>query len=102
VIVAEFVEPFTAEIGALVARLAPGLDAETVERCTLSMIGQVLFYRFALPIVHERWGRDAVQPALLESLAQHIATFSLGGLAQTARTAKPARRPSRARARRSS
>ena len=102
IIVAEFVEPFTAEIGALVERLAPQLDAEAVERCTLSMIGQVLFYRFALPIVHARWGADAINPVTLDGLAQHIATFSMGGLAARARTPKPARRPSRARARRSS
>jgi AcrR family transcriptional regulator len=93
-IVAEFVAPFTAELQALVARLAPELSAAEVERATLSILGQSLFYRFAMPIVHARWG--SWSPELTETLAAHIAAFSEGGIERLRRAKRRGRR-SRAR-----
>ena len=50
-IVAEFIEPQTREMEQLVARLLPGAGRETVSQVVFSIIGQVLFYRFTMPMV---------------------------------------------------
>ena len=90
VIIDEFVEPFTAELSGLIARLAPELSAVDVERTTLSILGQSLFYRFAMPIVQARWG--AWSPELARSIAAHIAAFSEGGIAHLRRAKRRTRR----------
>lgn len=95
VIVAEFIQPMEAETEQLVARLVPDLSAEEVERCAFSIVGQVLFYRFTMPAVLHMMERDAYPPEFTTELAEHIVTFSLGGMERVA-AARP-RRKRRAR-----
>src|SRR5689334_13618976 len=49
VIVDEFVAPMLRETREIVAHLEPALDGRALERCVFSVIGQALFYRFAMP-----------------------------------------------------
>ena len=94
VIVAEFIVPMTAEMGALLSRLYPGLAASDVESCVRSIAGQALFYRFAMPAVLHVQGRDEYPRGMARKVAEHITEFTLGG---TARIAPKAKRGSRAR-----
>jgi AcrR family transcriptional regulator len=84
VIVREFVDPMMAELQAILGRLAPGLDAAALDRAACSVVGQALFYRFTMPVVLQRWKRRAYDTALVDALAAHVTTFSLGGLTATA------------------
>ncbi len=94
-IVSEFIRPMTREMEDIVRHLEPSFDTETVERCTRSMIGQVLFYRFCMPGILRMMGRRAYTPAITAELADHIATFSEH--AMTGMAAAPRRRTQRAR-----
>lgn len=97
IIVEEFIRPFMNEITAVVRRLAPRLDDAAVERCGCSIVGQALFYRFAMPAVLSMWGRTAYDPALAATLGAHIAEFSLGGLERLGRARPAAGAPERRR-----
>src|SRR6188474_3355447 len=46
-IVDEFIRPMKAEMEQIVAHRMPELDTRDVERCVMSIVGQVLFFRFA-------------------------------------------------------
>ena len=50
-IVAEFIEPQTREMEQLVGRLLPAIGREAVTQIVFSIIGQVLFYRFTMPMM---------------------------------------------------
>ncbi len=80
VIVDEFVAPMMQETADLVARLAPELEPDAVRACVWSLIGQVLFYRSAMPAVLRVLGEAAYPRAFSRRLAAHIAEFSLGGM----------------------
>lgn len=92
-IVDEFIGPMTLETERIVARLAPGLEPRHVERCALSIIGQAVFYRFAMPALLLQKRLKSYPRGFGPDLAQHIAEFSLGGMERVA-----ARKARRARA----
>jgi AcrR family transcriptional regulator len=79
-IVAEFIDPMMRELEQIVAHLVPGLRRSEVELCTVSIVSQAIFYRFAMPaILHgKRW--RAYPEGFGTDLARHIAEFSLGGM----------------------
>jgi AcrR family transcriptional regulator len=82
-IVDEFLLPIMVrEMSAIVRRLAPGLDPETLLRCVASVSGQALFYHVTKPASLRIFQRRGWSPAFLQSLADHICTFSLGGIAR--------------------
>lgn len=82
VIVTEFIAPMHAEMEAIVAYLAPGAGRKAIERCVASIIGQALYYRFTMPAMLALLGRKTYPRSYARELAEHIAEFSLGGLAQ--------------------
>jgi TetR/AcrR family transcriptional regulator, regulator of cefoperazone and chloramphenicol sensitivity len=94
VIVKEFIRPMMDELTAIVARLAPGLPSAAVTRCAFSIVGQALFYRFAMPAVLRILGERRYTPALTAAVCEHITGFSLGGLAAAATPAARRRRAS--------
>ncbi len=94
VIVREFIRPLMDDLEAIVARLAPGMAPRAVERSAMSIVGQVLFYQFAMPVVLRVLGAPRYTRAFTATLAEHVATFSAGGLAAVAGP-----RPRRTRAR---
>jgi AcrR family transcriptional regulator len=83
-IVEEFIVPMVREMAEIVSRLAPGLDRGMVERCVFSVMGQGIFYRFAMPAMLHMLGRGAYPPDFARDLAAHITEFSLGGMARVA------------------
>lgn len=80
VIVEEFVRPVMRETAGVIARLAPELDDEAVQRCVWSLIGQVLFYRSAMPAVLRVLDAPTYPRRFSQRLAAHITEFALGGL----------------------
>jgi AcrR family transcriptional regulator len=91
VIVKEFIRPMMDELMAIVARLAPGLSRDEVTRCAFSIVGQTLFYRFAMPAVLRIMGTRRYTRSLTAAVSEHITGFSLGGLAATAPSARRSR-----------
>ncbi len=92
VIVREFIRPMMDELEAIVARLAPDLDAGGVMRCAMSIVGQVLFYQFAKPAVLRVLGEPRYSRRLAGEIADHVTAFSLAGLASAERP-RERRRP---------
>ena len=81
VIVREFIRPTMNELEAMVSRLAPGIERRAVSYAALSIVGQALFYRFAMPAVLRVLGAHGYTRDLTAALAEHVTHFSLGGLA---------------------
>lgn len=79
-IVDEFIQPMMRETQNVLELLAPGLPADTVEHCTFSLVGQVLFYRTAMPAMLYLKRRHSYPRHLAARIADHITEFSLGGL----------------------
>ena len=86
VIVAEFIDPMVEEMQHLVAQLAPRLGRDAVTRCVRSLMGQALFYRFAMPALLQMMERSSYPRGLARQLAAHITAFSLGGIERLAGT----------------
>lgn len=84
VIVEEFIRPMMRETEAIIAQLVPQLDAQQIQRCAFSVMGQALFYRFTMPATLHIWGVRQYPRGLAGQLAEHITEFSLGGLARVA------------------
>jgi AcrR family transcriptional regulator len=82
VIVAEFIAPMHAEMAEIVVRLAPGASRKAVERCVFSIVGQALYYRFTMPAMLLLLDMKSYPRGYTKDLAEHIAEFSLGGLAR--------------------
>jgi TetR/AcrR family transcriptional regulator, regulator of cefoperazone and chloramphenicol sensitivity len=80
VIVEEFVQPMVEETQRIVARLEPKLTAKEVRQCVLSIVAQAAFYRFAMPAVLRLHDFTAYPSGFAGELAEHVATFSLGGI----------------------
>jgi len=83
-IVGEFIDPMMRETERIVARLEPRLRPRDVERCAVSIIGQAVFYRFALPAFLHRKGWRRYPRGFSRAVAAHVTTFSLGGMAAVA------------------
>lgn len=94
IIVEEFIRPQEREMTAIAARLMPRASPATVRRAVFSIVGQVLFYRFNLPMLLRLLGRPAYPPGFTRRLVRHITEFSLGGLARIG-TPRPRRRHAR-------
>jgi TetR/AcrR family transcriptional regulator, regulator of cefoperazone and chloramphenicol sensitivity len=94
-IVRRWIAPLRRDYDRIVARLAPGLGADAIDRCTRSIVGQLFFYlthREALLLMMKR---RAYPPGFVEEVAEHLVEFSLGGLARLEkqeRRATPRRR----------
>jgi AcrR family transcriptional regulator len=92
VIVDQFVAPHRDAMQEIVARLAPELEREAVERCVFSIVGQVFFYRTHLPVFLHLEGLQHISADLVRTAADHITAFSLGGMAQIAAAPSRTRR----------
>jgi AcrR family transcriptional regulator len=84
-IVDRFIRPHKELMQGLVARLAPGLSEEEVERCCFSIVGQVFIYRMLLPIVPLLMGRGELPRDFVATTADHITAFSLAAMDQLSR-----------------
>jgi AcrR family transcriptional regulator len=66
-----------------------------VARCARSIVGQVLFYHFARPLLLRAFVDEKFDSSAVDTLADHIVAFSIGGLEKTAVTMKRSRSTSR-------
>lgn len=80
IIVEEFIEPLTEEMAQVVAGLIPGSPQETVTQIVFSIIGQVLFYRFTMPVALRLRHETRYPRGFARKTARHIAAFSLHGI----------------------
>lgn len=99
-IVAEFIQPQTREMEHLVARLLPGVGRESVTQIVFSIIGQVLFYRFTMPMTLLLRHEARYPRGFARKTAHHITRFSMcaiDGLAADHRKRTPGGRRLRAR-----
>jgi AcrR family transcriptional regulator len=65
--------------------LGEDVPKEKVEKCTLSIVGQCLYYRFANPVVRRILPEQTFDEKGLDELADHITEFSLSALKQMRR-----------------
>ena len=79
-IVDEFIKPQMEEMRAIYRHLYPSLPVGEIDRCSFSMVGQVLFYHVMRPAVLRFMGRDEYPRGFGRQLAAHILDFSLGGM----------------------
>lgn len=77
IIVEEFIVPQTHEMEQLVARLLPKVGREVVTQIVFSIIGQVLFYRFTMPMNLLLRRQTKYPRGFARTTARHIARFSL-------------------------
>lgn len=90
-IVDEFVGPSMQEMHSILAELAPDLSEDELQLCVFSVMGQVLFYRFAMPALLQVLGLDSYPKQFASKVAQHVAEFSLGGMQRVSRRRRHAR-----------
>ena len=57
--------------------LGEDVPKEKIEKCTLSIVGQCLYYRFANPVVRQLLPEQTFDEKGLDELADHITEFSL-------------------------
>jgi AcrR family transcriptional regulator len=65
--------------------LGDDVSTEKVEKCTLSIVGQCLYYRFANPVVRQLLPEQTFDEKGLDELTDHITEFSLSALKQMRR-----------------
>lgn len=79
-IVDEFIRPQMEEMRVIYRHLYPSLPVADIDRCSFSMVGQVMFYHVMRPAVLRFMGRDEYPRGFGRQLAAHILDFSLGGM----------------------
>jgi AcrR family transcriptional regulator len=66
------------EIIGTILQLPP--DNETTRLCTISVVGQIVHYAHARPVLTRLWPELKMTPAQVDQIADHIAEFSLAYL----------------------
>jgi len=100
-LVEQEIRPMCEQLHGIIADLlGAAASPESVRVCSMSVIGQVLFYHHSQPVIR-RISPDLIfNPGQIERLAEHITRFSLAGIGQLAKRQPPAGKP-RARRRKS-
>jgi TetR/AcrR family transcriptional regulator, regulator of cefoperazone and chloramphenicol sensitivity len=82
-VVEEIMKPIYARMLALIGQIL-GLppDHDKTRLCQQSIMGQILLYPLAWPLLEHFWPQLKKSPAQLERIAEHIADFSLAYLKQ--------------------
>jgi AcrR family transcriptional regulator len=78
------------EIIGTILRLPP--ESETTRLCTFSVVGQIVHYAHARPVLTQLWPELKMTPAQVEQIADHIADFSLAYLNAASQTRNNAHR----------
>ncbi len=84
-IVSEHLEPDARELYSIVADLLgrPPRDPRTID-CAASVVGQILYYYHAGPIISRLHPQRAPVPERLDALVEHVWTFAMGGIERSA------------------
>jgi len=91
-IVEEFIRPNMDEMRVVLSKLYPALPVAEIDRCSFSMVGQVVFYHVMRPAVLRFLGRAEYPRGFARKVAAHIFDFSLGGMDRLAATRRGGRR----------
>jgi TetR/AcrR family transcriptional regulator, regulator of cefoperazone and chloramphenicol sensitivity len=91
-IVREMAQPLVEETRQIIGHLRPELDRGQVERISLSVAGQIHFYRFMMPALLEMLGMRSYSRAFLGEVVEHVFEFSLGGMDRLAAGRRKGRR----------
>jgi len=77
-VVTEAIRPVYGRLREVISKIL-GLPAEheKTRLCAHSIIGQIMFYKFARPVIARLWPEMKMTPAQLDLIANHIADFSL-------------------------
>lgn len=94
-VVERYIEPLQRDTQRILARLAPALDAATLQRCMYSVVGQAAFYLTHRAALLSMMKRSAYPASFADAIADHIVAFTLGGLAALERTQAAAKRSKR-------
>jgi AcrR family transcriptional regulator len=79
-IVKEFVRPRFAAVCEAVRALRPAADERTTALLAMSVVGQILYHRFAAPVALKLLGERAYDAALVDAIVEHVVDFSLRAL----------------------
>ena len=99
-VVTEAIRPVYARLREVISttlHLPP--DHEKTRLCAHSIIGQIMFYAFARPVITRLWPEMKMTPAQLDLIANHIADFSLAYIRRAGAAQKANNIPSEARKR---
>lgn len=84
------IRPMYVRLTALVRRLAPkGTPTARVRLCTNSVIAQALVYKHARPVLERMGAMPSLAPAGLSDLIDHVAAFTLAGIAAATKRPRP-------------
>jgi len=83
------------EIIGSILRLHP--DNETTRLCTNSVVGQIVHYAHARPVLAQLWPELKMTHAQVDQIADHIAEFSLAYLQEASQTQKNSSRQKKKR-----
>jgi AcrR family transcriptional regulator len=79
-IVKEFMRPRFNTMCEAVRALKPAADERTVTLLSMSVMGQILYHRFAAPVALKLLGERGYDAALVDEIAEHVVAFSLRAL----------------------
>ena len=100
-IVRRWIDPIRRQMEALLHGLAPALADDSIAFAARSVMGQVIFYFTHRPALLLMMRRRAYPSGFIDSIADHVVAFTLGGLDGIADVSDAARRPQRPRRSRS-
>jgi AcrR family transcriptional regulator len=90
-VVAAHIRPRAQILGDILQTLVPDLDAARRQLIAHSIIGQVVFYRLAEPIVSLMVGEEEYRRYTAERLSEHIVAFSFAALGLAPPLGKPSK-----------
>jgi AcrR family transcriptional regulator len=80
-IAATGVKPRVEAIGQIVREIiGPGASKTFVHKCARSIVGQILFYHFARPMLERVFAAEKFDSSRIDELTDHVTAFSLAGL----------------------
>src|SRR5262249_45113140 len=88
--VRDFARPTFEMLSGILAQLLPAAPEAKRRLCGFSIVGQILHYRFARPVLTHLIGAEAFRALDVAVLAEHITEFSLAALERLA--ARPRKR----------
>ncbi|MCB9898020.1 MAG: CerR family C-terminal domain-containing protein [Planctomycetes bacterium] len=83
------IRPRHRQLEQLVGLVRPDLDESAQRQLAIGVIAQVLYYRFSRPTALRLLGVEQLDPALVERLAQGVASTSLHGVLEARFDASP-------------
>ena len=80
-LVADNIRPRMAQMQAIVREyLGPDAPADRVRLCASSVVGQILFYHFARPVLERLFPDHRLDEPAVDGLARHVTAFSAAAL----------------------